>query len=202
MFTRRQRVGYGSIAAFTIAAAPPAIGAGLETMGWEWADWTGPWQVAFGVLCVLVGLGCAGYAVGLDRRLTKSKRRSRKLATAGHRPPGLGWEYVSMHEAGVWLYSHGSENLRGVIRRGVPSPFDSIDEHAQALVRNAAVHGAGTLYGRWGQHLPLERIDLASAEYDAFESVLGSDRKLVVDTAILRSDLPRILAYYENGADA
>lgn len=42
-------------------------------MGLEWADWTGPYQIGFGVLCAAVGLFCALYAMGFDRLWRRSK---------------------------------------------------------------------------------------------------------------------------------
>lgn len=59
----RLRAGLGSFAAFALAAGPPAMGAGMSTMGYEWADWTGPYQFAFGAICMVVGLALALFAV-------------------------------------------------------------------------------------------------------------------------------------------
>lgn len=109
-------------------------------------------------------------------------------------------DYVPMKEASVWLYHNASPQLRKVLREGVPSPFDSIEEHGEALIREATKEGLGTLFGKWETGLPYERIKASDIELDAFESTFGVKRKVVSEAAVSRSDLDAILAHYE-GSD-
>ena len=95
MTSARVHAGFGSIAAFLLAAAPPAMGAGMETMGYEWAAWTGPWQFGFGLICLLVGAGLGCYALGLVRPMLRFR--------------------VSYHDAAVKFYDRADPRLRELI---------------------------------------------------------------------------------------
>lgn len=138
-------------------------------------------------------------------RFLDRNRHRRNLAKQGEEierflaslPPEA--DFVPLREAAVWLYHNLSPRIRGALRRGVPSPFDTVEEHAEAFVKEAGAHGVCRLFAKWGRDLPYEEIDPSSADYDAFEAVFGSDRKLAIEVAVRRSDLPTILAYYEGG---
>lgn len=201
MNSRRRRAGYWSIAAFFAAAAPPAIGAGLETVGWEWATWTGPYQIAFGIVLALLGAISAGYALGLDK-LWRPARNAAAPSPGNRDGVGMTWDQVTLEAAGKWLYTNAGPDLRETIRRGVPSPFATIAEHSEALVQNVAAHGVCPLLVQWEKGLPWEQVDPAAVEFDGFEQMFGSNRPKPFGLGVSRFDLPKVLAFYDAEAPA
>lgn len=170
-----------------LAAILPALLAAIES-----------WAFAF-VAGVAVGC-CASYGIG--RLLARQKNAPTSAAAAVQSATDDGEDFIALEDAGRWIYENANEQIRDVLRGGVPSPFNSIAEHGIAFVREAAVRQVCLIYGRWEPGLPMEEINVADGTFTAFEAVFGTERRLASDLSIKRRDLSRILQWYEKDESA
>ena len=106
-------------------------------------------------------------------------------------------EYLAIEDAARWLYEHSDPAMRERMGTFVPSLFKSRTEYAVALLRSAATEGVCHIYGRWDAGLPMEEIRAVDGELSSFEAMFGSERELPQDLAVLRGDLPKVLAFYQ-----
>lgn len=106
--------------------------------------------------------------------------------------------YVTVEEAGRWLYERLSESGKDMLRSmgRAKGLFDSMDEATATWVKQAAYEGACPIFGRVAEGYPLEPVTKESAEMGAFEQVFGSEDRKAFDLSVRRSDLPRILEYW------
>lgn len=112
--------------------------------------------------------------------------------------PGLAGEFVSLAEAGQWLYANASERLQQHLRSMVPSTFETITDHAAALFTTEWQQGRCDLYGRRELGLPIEKIDREDGDFSIFSAVFGSDKRPIIDQSVLRRDLRPVLQFYED----
>lgn len=167
--------------------------------------WALPWGTIlqpFNHLVVWMALGAAACAGGLltlqiDRRLRRGEQRP-SVILMGAPPAADALDLVSVEDAGRWLYNHGSEKLKTRLTNGVgKSGYESIADFGASLAKDGAMRAALPIYGRREVDLEMEEIDPAGADFTAFEAVFGADRRLAVDLSVKRSDLPTLLAVWE-----
>lgn len=109
-------------------------------------------------------------------------------------------DYISLKEAGQWLYDNAEPWLREHLKN--PAPFDSITEHAAAFVGEACDAGCGELVARREPGLKPERVSFHELRHTGLDAVFGGGQALPVDPAVRRADLPAILAYYPDPSTA
>lgn len=198
--SKRRRAGLGSLAAFVLAGAPPAIGAGLETVGYEWAEWTGPYQIAFGIFLALAGIVSGAYALGIDGLFRTKKQVQSSLASSG-KPLDAGFRLRSAAEVGRAVYEALPDESRASIRRMVAhGEFGSIEEYNILLVVTGAANVGCGLVGRWERGLPLERIDPNDLlKPPSISSILSTKpRSKPFDLCVDIGDASRIVAFYKD----
>lgn len=111
-------------------------------------------------------------------------------------------DFVALEEAGLWLYENGGSQLREALKGNVPGLFGSIAEHGAAFYKTQWAEGRCDVYGRWESGLPMELIDPKDGDFNAFESLFGSDRRQPIDLSVLRKDLRPVLDFYERDEPA
>lgn len=80
--------------------------------------------------------------------------------------------------------------------RGVPGPFDSIDEAGSAYVHEAMKECGIQFYARRGEGLRLEPISKDEANPASLDKILGTAR-IIQDISIRRKDVGRVIGFYK-----
>lgn len=106
-------------------------------------------------------------------------------------------DLIPLEDAGRWLYANASGALKEVLKGGVPSPFNTIADHAAAYYTTQWQEGRCDLYGRLEPGLPMEKIDPKDGDFSAFSAVFGSEKRPLLDQSVMRRDLKPVLDYYE-----
>lgn len=109
------------------------------------------------------------------------------------------WGQIPIFDAGRWLYDHGNETTRAYLKAGVPYPFKSISQHGASFFVEAARKGVGVLYGRPEAGFSRARITPDDADTISINPDTGEGDKHghSIDIAVTRSDLRKVLRWYE-----
>lgn len=130
-------------------------------------------------------------------------RPKRMRASGGERPSEAEspTDYIPINEAGRWFYANASQELRDWLNDMSRRLDSTLTEHAASYYTTSWQDGRCDLYGRWEPGLPMEKIDGKDGDFTAFSAVFGSDKRPILDMAVLRRDLQPVLSYYEDAAN-
>jgi hypothetical protein len=222
---RRLKWTHEQVRAVSTGAVPVAfalIGAAIDRAGYELADWVIWSGAALGVVMLIVSLATIAQLVwgwlrtrrgrsGVDdipaaygKYVVGGRAEDRAGVTIGPLPTAEAialWraeerEFIPLDDAARWLYDNAEPWLKEVLQR--PEPFNSIAEHAAALVGTAADDGVCELRASRERGLAPEPMKFSELKPTAFESVFDKEKRFPVDPIVRRADLLNLLKYYRN----
>jgi len=117
--------------------------------------------------------------------------------TAGGKSTKESREYISVPDAGDWLYTTGSQRFRNWLRTDVPDQFATIRDSGAAFIHAASQRGVCRLYGKRGDSLPLELLSSDDIEMNNLASLYQTETEALGSTYVRRRDLKKIRADYE-----
>lgn len=102
--------------------------------------------------------------------------------------------FISVPDAGDWLYKRGSQTLRKWLNRFVPDTFNSVRDHATHQIHAAATEGQCTLYERKAPGLPLEEVPVADCDP---AMLMESESASMAQVFMKRNALKKVLKFTE-----
>jgi hypothetical protein len=115
----------------------------------------------------------------------------------GHGPqePGM----LPIFDAGHRLYGTVPSTLRKGMKAKTPQPYGDVDQVGASMIVEAARAGVIQIYGRQGPGLKREKITADEAHTTAIDPEFGEGDRcgLPIDLAVKRSDLKKVLRWYE-----
>ena len=167
---------------------------------WPLLLWARSWVVqrlshrhAYGMIPVMVRSVAGGRAIDEAGRTIGPMPVDQAVALWGSDGEP---EFIPLEEAARWLYDNGSPWLREHLKD--PRPFESIIEHASALVGAAADDGVGELRASREPGLKPEKVTFDELKGTPFEAAFGRTRPAPVNPEFRKADLPRLLEYYQD----
>ena len=108
-------------------------------------------------------------------------------------------ELIPLRQAAVWLYDHGSPQLKRSLREGIQDgdhPY-GLPGISAAWIRDAASHKVCNIHAKRGPDLAFEPIEAGELTEHPLSGTLGQDPKRPHNPHVRQSELPAILAWCE-----